>query len=123
MSIHSDIVTALAAIAGGRVYPDAAPENLAPPLVIYRRVGYEPLMTLQGYANLAKSTFVFECWAAPTATVTAKAAALTLAGQVQAAIDAASGLASKWREPVSGDEYDIETLELMEPVQYSFWHS
>lgn len=122
MTIHADIVTALAAVASGKVYPDAAPENVEPPLVIYRRIAYEPLMTLQGYAGQAKSTFLFECWAKPTTATTGKAAALTLAGQVQAAIDAGT-FGSKWREDVSGDQYDIETSELMEPVQYSFWHS
>ncbi len=122
MTIHADIVTALAAVASGNVFPDAAPENVEPPLVIYRRIAYEPLMTLQGYAGIAMSTFLFECWAKPTTTTTGKAGALALAGQVQAAIDAGT-FTSKWREPVSGDQYDIETSELMEPVQYSFWHS
>ncbi len=123
MSIHSDIVTALASVASGKVYPDAAPENVEPPLVIYRRIAYEPLMTLQGYNDLARSTFLFECWAKPTSSTTGKAGAIALAAQVQSAIDAATSFQSKWREAVSGDQYESETSELMEPVQYSFWHS
>jgi len=123
MTIHSDIVTALAGVASGQVYPDAAPENVEPPLVIYRRLAYDPLMTLQGYAGQARSTFLFECWGKPTSSITAKASALALAASVQSAIDGAAGLTIKYREPVSGDQYEVETLELMEPVQYSFWHS
>ena len=123
MTIHSDIVTALAGVASGKVYPDAAPEGVEPPLVLYRRVSYDPLMTLQGYAGLAQSTFLFECWGKPTTLITAKASALALAASVQAAIDASTVLTSRFRVPVTGEEYDVNTMELMEPVQYSFWHA
>jgi len=116
VSIQSEIITALASVAGARVYPDLAPQDAALPLVIYKRTAYEPLMKLDGYASLTKSTFMFECWA------TTKAGSLTLAGQVQTAIEA-SVIAVKFREPSTGDEYEVQVDQFVEPIAYSFWHA
>jgi hypothetical protein len=117
MTIQTDIITALASVASGKVYPEAAPEDVAVPLVIYRRIAHEPLMTLQGYSGSTRSSFVFECWA------TTKQGALTLAASVITAIDAASPLTTKYRENVSGEDYESQYDQFVEPVQYSFWHA
>ena len=124
MSIQSDIITALAAVAGGRVYPTGeVPEDAPLPLVTYRRILHAPIMTLTGYEGTTNSVFVFECWGETTGTTSAKQVALDTAAAVVAAIDAAAGLTRKYRTDVSGEDYDAETLETMEPVQYSFWHA
>lgn len=115
MSIQSDITTALAAVASGQVYPDAAPEDAAMPFVVYRRIGYDPVMTLQGAADAARSTFVFESYA------TTLNGALTVAAAVVAAIVAA--FPGAYREPGDGEDYQPVVDAFMEPVTYSFWHT
>lgn len=124
MSIESDIVTALASIASGRVYPSAPPES-APvlPLVVFKRTAYRPLIKLTGPEGTANSEFTFECWGKQTASVTAKQSALTLASQVRTAIEAAAGLVNKYEIQPDAEKFDPEMLETMEPVSYSFWHS
>lgn len=117
MSIQSDIVTALAGVAGGRVYPQAAPQDAALPFVVYRRVAYEPVNLLGGRADNARSTFTFECWGATLD------AALTTAAAVVAAIEAAAALATRYRVDAPGDEYEPAVDVFMEAVGYSFWHA
>lgn len=117
MSIQGDIVTALAGIAGDRVYPDAAPQDASMPFVIYRRVVKDPLMTLAGYAGSTRSSYLFESWA------TTKAESDAVSAAVVAAIEAAVAITTKYREPVSAEEYEPQVDSFMEPVQFSFWHS
>jgi len=48
MALESDIKTALAGVAGGRVYPDVSPDkDLVYPLVIYQQVGGDVLNPLE----------------------------------------------------------------------------
>ena len=115
MTIQSDITTALASVASGRVYPDAAPQDAAMPFVVYRRTAFEPIMTLQGAATNARSTFVFEAYA------TTLAGALTLAASVVAALVAA--FPGAWREAADGETYEPVIDAFMEPAVYSFWHT
>lgn len=121
MSIQSDIITALIGgspqVADGRVYPQAAPQNAALPLVVYRRVNSEPLMTLLGYAGTTKHIFVFECWASTYA------AALSLADSVRGAIESAAALQPCYREQGDPDDYEPAVDQFVEPVLFSFWHS
>jgi hypothetical protein len=117
MSIQSDLKTALASVASGRVYTDAAPQDAVLPFVIFRRLSNEPLMLLNGYSGVTRSSFIFESWA------TTKSAALTTASAVATAIDSAAALNSRFREPISGDDYEPNTDQFVELVQYSFWHS
>lgn len=134
MSIHSQIKDALEGVAGNRVYPDAASDKAVPPLVIIRRVLYEPLPLLSGPSGIAKSTFSFDCWGANPVNVgqltpqeirTAKASALATAAEVRAAItgdSSGSPFSTFYFEPVSGEDFEPQTLEVMEPVSASFWH-
>ena len=124
MSVEASIVTALASVAGGRVFPAAAPEEEPNPLVVYRRTHYTPVMTLAGYANQSYSEFIFECWGAKSDVTTAKQSALDTAASVVSALEAAAGLTNKFRLPLSDEEsFDPSTLEQMEPVKYGFWHT
>lgn len=115
MSIHSEIIAALASVAGGRVYTQAAPEDAGSPYVVFRRVSSEPITTIHGGAPLAtKSVFAFECWAEDHVD------AIDLADQVSAAIRASSLDSFFVDNP--GDEYDPQTDSSMEPVTIGFWH-
>lgn len=112
MSLQSDLITALAAVAGGHVYPQAAPQDADFPFVIYKEIASEPLMTFAGYAGSTKTTVVLDCFA------TTKAAALALSGAVQTALDA-----SGFREPQPASDYEAQADVFMESVAYSFWHA
>lgn len=117
MTIQEDIVTALASIASGKVYPQAAPHNTAAPFVVYRKVYSDPVMTLAGYEGTTHSGFVFECWD------DTYAGAISLADSVRTAIEAAAALKPSYREPADPDEFEPAVDLYVEPVQFSFWHS
>lgn len=118
-NIHADIAAALLAGAVTRCYPDAAPEDTPPPLTIFRRTSYEPVMTLQGYAGTAKSIFVFENWDVTKLGAIARAAAVTVA--IEAAV--ASTLPIQYREFASGESYEPQSAEYLEVISFSFWHA
>lgn len=113
MSIQTDIVTALASVAGGRVYPQVAPQDAVNPFVVYRIVGNEPLMTLQGYAGTTKYTVEF------TSIAGTYAESLSTAGAVQSAITTA--FPGAFREPPPENQYIPEVDEYAESVTFSFW--
>lgn len=117
MSIQSDIVTALASVASGNIYPEAAPQSIALPMVIFVRTAREPLNVLTGATGIAKYTFVFECYDKT------KLAAITLADAVRTAIAAAiaTTLTTQFEENVSADQYEPQVAEYMEPVSFVFW--
>ena len=110
MTIQADIVTALAGIASGRVYPQIAPENATYPLVNYRILNKAPITTIHGTTLATDYTVVFECWA------TTYSGALTLAESVRTAINASTLNKVEADEP--GEEYDVQADSFMEPVYY-----
>lgn len=115
MSLQSDIVSALSAVAGGRIYPQVAEQGAAKPFVVYRILSKDPAQKLGGKAGITNTSVVFDCWAETYA------AAIALADQVRTAIDAASLIS--YEESASGEEYELQTDEFVEPVNYGFWHS
>ena len=110
MTIQADIVTALAGVASGRVYPQIAPENATYPLVNYRILNKAPITTIHGTTLATDYTVVFECWA------TTYSGALTLAESVRTAINASTLNKVETDEP--GEEYDVQADSFMEPVYY-----
>lgn len=116
MTIEEDVITAMAAVASGRVYPNEAPADAAYPLVIVRIIDAQPLMTLLGYAGHTKSVIDFESWA------DTRAAAVTTRLAVQAAIDAAFPTLGGVRESPDESGHDPEHEKFLEPCRYSFWH-
>lgn len=120
MSVESELTAVLKPIAP--VFPDAVRDGKTlPPLLIYRRTRFEPLNVLSGSAGMSKSTFVIECWAASEPSISAKKSALALAKAVSDAMEADTTLESV-RVPVHGEEFEPETLEIMEPIAYAIWH-
>lgn len=113
MSLQSDIVTALAAVAGGRVYPQAAPAETAFPFVVYRIVSKEPLATLGGILEATRYTVVFDAWA------TTYASALSTADAVRTAIDASA--LNSFHASAPGEDYEPVVDAFVEPVHYGFW--
>ncbi len=125
MSVDSDIETALAAVAGGRVYAESVPQGIVPPFVVYRRRLFERVQVLQGAEGLQHSEFVFECVGKQTNTQRPKEDARAIAATVRAAIEAVktTTLRDQYEVLVAGDEFEPEVLEVMEPVAFSFWHT
>jgi hypothetical protein len=114
MSFESDLVAALGAVAGGRVYPQVAPEEEPYPLVNYRIVGAEPIATIDGALHATKYQVVFECWAKNFQ------GALDTADAVRTAIQASSLMFYHVDAP--GEEYDLPADSYMKPVYFGFLH-
>lgn len=115
MSFQSDLMTALSAVAGGRIYPQAAPENAAYPLVNYRILNKSPIATIDGVVHATDYQVVFECWAKTYAS------ALSTAESVRAAVIASGLNYSPTEEP--GEDYEPQVDSYMEPVYYIFLHA
>lgn len=115
MSLQSDLITTLAAVAGGRVHPQIAPEGSAYPLVNYRILNKQPVASIVGTIHATQYDVVFECWGA------SYSSALSTAAAVKAAIEAS---ALTWY-PIAtpGEEYDAAADSYMEPVYYGFMHA
>jgi len=112
--ITGDVVSELVA-AGLVANADYEPEGVVSDFVVVVRIGYEPTMTLQGPIDPTKSTFSLLCKSA------SKAGASTLATAVRNAIQASTVITSKFFEPVTGDEFEPETMDNAEVVNFSTW--
>jgi len=115
MSLQSDIVTALAAVASGKVYPQFVPADVDPPFVVYRIINKDPLQTLSSGTVLINSQVEFDCFSETYS------GALTLAAAVKAAV-VASGL-TYYESTSPGENYEPEVDIFMEPIFYGFWHT
>ena len=115
MSLQSDIVTALAAVASGRVYPQIAPEGATYPLVNYRVINKTPLLSASNVTLATQYQVVFECWGATYAS------ALSTAAAVRSAIAATALNFYAIDEP--GEEYEAAADSFMEPVYFGFLHA
>lgn len=113
MSIHTDLITALAAVAGGRVYPQIAPAESVYPLVNYRILNTDRTVTLDGAVACIEYQIVFECWASTYAQ------SISTADSVRAAVIASALLDHSYiDEP--GEEFDASGDLYMTPVYFSF---
>lgn len=115
MSLQTDLITALSGVAGDRIYPQFAPADAILPLVVYRVLNKDPLITLVSGTVETNSVVVFESYA-DTYTE-----ALTTSASVETAIKA-SGL-THYEVTAPGEEYIQPTDVFMEPVYYGFWHT
>lgn len=114
MSLQSDLMTALAAVAGGRVSPDISAEKTLYPLVNYRVLNREPIATIDGVVHATQWQIIFECWAKNYDD------ALATATAVRAAITASALNYYPISEP--GEDYDAQVDSYMVPVYLGFLH-
>lgn len=63
MSVESDLVSVLEPLAGSRVYPDVAPDNVARPYITYQQVGGTPVNFLSGVPSKRNGRFQINVWA------------------------------------------------------------
>ena len=115
MSLQSDLVTALAGVASGRVYPQVAPADAALPFVIYRVLDKTPEDTMNHTGTLINTILAFESYADDYLE------SLTVSASVVSAISS-SGL-DYYKTTSPGENYEVLTDDYMEPVFYGFWHT
>lgn len=85
MTVEEHIHTTLAALAGGRVYPDVAPEGTAAPYIVYQQVGGQGLNHTEGTLPTAENCRIqLATWCA------SRIEATTLAQQAEALLLAAT---------------------------------
>lgn len=111
MTIESDVVTALAGVAGGRIYPIVAPEKAAKPFVVYK-AQVEPITLLNGSVIGHKTILVFEAWGKNYAD------AVTTCAAIQPALIAAGIYGIPVEPPEDG--YDPQVDEYVRPLALSF---
>lgn len=88
MSIEELVFGALSDLAGGRVYPDEAPDNAAAPYIVYQQVGGDAINYIEAaMPNLQNARIQIAVWASRRADASALALqieqAMRLAGQLQ----------------------------------------
>jgi hypothetical protein len=104
MTIEASIKTALASVAGGRVYPDVTPDNKTFPLVIYQQVGGDVLNPLDGAdPNMDHARVQFWVWSKT------RLEASSVMRQVRVALTSGALKAYAYSAPIS--QYD-DTLKL-----------
>lgn len=72
--------------ASARIYPDAMPEGIAYPVVVFSRTGTQPITTIDGVKHGEFATLSLQCWALT------RAAADALADAVEAELLSAGEL-------------------------------
>lgn len=114
MTIQQDLVVALAGVAGGRVYPQIAPDNPTAPFVVYSRVAGTPSNTLNDGRSIINSRFQIDCYER------------TYSG-VQSLRSAVMGALDAWAlRPVLLTETDVfdDDVKLHRAlIEISVWHS
>ena len=115
MSLQSDLITALSAVASGKVYPQAVPADVELPFVVYRVINKDPLTTLNDSVDDINSIVTFESYADDYAE------ALSISADVVTAIEASGLTYYKTQSP--GEDYEVVTDAYMEPVFFGFWHT
>lgn len=115
MTAEEFIDEALAPLAGGRCFPDVAPQGTPVPFITYQAVGGEPVNFLSGeQPDKANTLMQVNVWAAT------RLEASALGAQVEAAIRAAKHLQP---EVVTGRvaTYDELTSHRGTMQDFSFW--
>lgn len=103
MSAEATIYTLLKGLVGDRVFPDVAPSGTAYPCIVYQQVGGQGLAYTEGtMPDHENCRMQIACWA------TTRAAAITLAKQVESAMCASELMARPIGARVSNYEDDTQ---------------
>ncbi|WP_321866761.1 DUF3168 domain-containing protein [Paraburkholderia tropica] len=113
-SAESIVDTALAALAGGRVYPDVAPSKPVKPYIVYQSAGGVDETTFDGADTLQNSRMQVAVWS------TTRDEAATIIQQVRAALTAAPVLGTPIGAPVSVFEDDTKLYGSRQ--DFSIWY-
>ena len=111
--IQQDLFAALAGVAGGRVFPNVAPNNVQKPYVVYARVSSAPENTLADGAPIENTRLQVDCFD------TTYAAAVVLAEAVKTAIKSSAITNVLLLEQ---DQFEPEALLHRVILDFSIWH-
>ena len=111
--IQQEIFTALSGVAGGRVFPNIAPNDVQKPYVVYARVSSAPDNTLADGAPVENTRLQVDCFD------TSYAAAVTLAMAVKTAMKS-SPIAHLLL--LEQDQFEPEALLHRVILDFSIWH-
>ena len=111
--IQQDLFTALAGVAGGRVFPNVVPNNVQKPYVVYARVSSAPENTLADGALIENTRLQVDCFD------TTYAAALALAEAVKTAITSSPITHVLLLEQ---DQFEPEALLHRVILDFSIWN-
>lgn len=111
--IQEQLFAALSGVAGGRVFPNVAPNNVARPYVVYARVASTPENTLADGAPVENTRFQIDCFDATYA------AAVALAEVVKTAMKASSLTNLLLLEQ---DQFEPDALLHRVILDFSVWH-
>ncbi|MBF0185465.1 MAG: DUF3168 domain-containing protein [Magnetococcales bacterium] len=101
-------------VAGGRIFPHAAPNDTLTPFITYFRVSSVPITNLDGTASLVNTRIQFDLYDKTYSGVVDAAKALD---------DAIADSDLKAVMQLSQDLFEPETREHRVIVDYSFWHN
>ena len=111
--IQQDLFAALAGVAGGRVFPNVAPNNVQKPYVVYARVSSAPENTRADGAPIENTRLQVDCFDATYA------AAVVLAETVKAAIKSSAITHVLLLEQ---DQFEPEALLHRVILDFSIWN-
>ena len=111
--IQQDLFAALAGVAGGRVFPNVAPNNVQKPYLVYARVSSAPANTLADGAPVENTRLQVDCFD------TTYAAALALAEAVKTAIKSSPIIYVLLLEQ---DQFEPEALLHRVILDFSIWN-
>ena len=111
--IQQDIFTALSTLAGGRVFPNIAPNNVQKPYVVYARVSSAPDNTLADGAPVENTRLQVDCFDITYA------AAVALAETVKAAMKSSAITHVLLLEQ---DQFEPEALLHRVILDFSIWN-
>ena len=111
--IQEQIAAALGAIAGGRLYPNVAPNNVQKPYLVYLRVASAPENTLADGVPIDNTRLQIDCFD------TTYAGVIALAESVKTAMRA-SGLSHVLL--LEQDQYEFDALLHRVILDFSLWH-
>lgn len=111
--IQQDLFAALAGVAGGRVFPNVAPNNVQKPYVVYARVSSAPENTLADGAPIENTRLQVDCFD------TTYAASVALAETVKAAMKSSAITHVLLFEQ---DQFEPEALLHRVILDFSVWN-
>ena len=111
--MQQDLFAALSGVAGGRVFPNVAPNNVQTPYVVYARVSCNPENTLADGSPIDNTRLQIDCYD------TTYAAAVTLAQAIKQALKASAIAHVALTEQ---DQFEPEALLHRVILEFSVWH-
>ena len=111
--MQAQLFTAISGVAGGRVFPNLAPNDVQTPYLVYLRVASVPENTLADGVPIDNTRVQIDCFD------TTYAAALTLAESVKAALRASNITFVLLMEQ---DQFEFDALLHRVILDFSIWH-